>query len=305
MNKPSVSVIILSFNTKDITAKCLDKLYLAKKEAEKQKIEVEAIVVDNASSDGSVEMIRERYPWVKLIVSNENTGYAKGNNIAMEKASSKYILLINSDTFIEKTTLVDALNYFENHPECDVLGCGLKYPDGSFQPSGGELPGPNNVATWLFGVELIPAAYAFISPIHPKNISYFSRDRELGWVTGAFMMLRREVYEKTKGFDENFFMYTEEVEWCRRIIKAGFKIFYTPSFSVVHLGKASSKFVETIPLVREMTGIKLFFKKHHPGYVGFLSILIWLSSVLRFIAFGLLGKKDKALAYWRIISGHE
>ena len=305
MNKLSLSVIILSFNTRDITDKCLAKLSLARKEAEGKEIDTEVVVLDNASSDGSVEMIRDKYPWVRLIVSKENTGFAKGNNIVMEKAKSDYFLLLNSDAYVAKETLVKTVNYFEKHPECDVLGCRLSYPDGSFQPSGGELPGPNNVATWLLGIELIPATYYFLSPIHPKNISYFSRDKEVGWVMGAFMMLRREVYEKTKGFDENFFIYTEEVEWSQRIKKAGFKIFYTPSFSVVHIGKASSKFVETTPLVREMTGMKLFFKKHHPGYVDLLNVLIWLSSVLRFLAFSLLGKKDKALAYWKIITRHE
>ena len=119
------------------------------------------------------------------------------------------------------------------------------------------------------------------------------------------MMMRREVYEKTKGFDEAFFMYTEEVEWSQRIKKAGFKIFYTPDFSVTHIGKASSKFVETTPLVREMTGMKLFFKKHYPGYLGFLSILIWVSSFLRLLVFTLLGKRQKASAYWKIITKDE
>lgn len=305
MNKPSVSVIILSFDTKDITDKCLAKLDVARKAAEKEKIEVEVIVLDNASSDGSVQMIREKYSWVDLMISEENTGFARGNNMAMAKAKSDYFLLINSDVFVEKETLIKAISYFEKHPDCDVLGCRLSYPNGSFQPSGGDLPGPGNIVTWLIGIELIPIAYNIVSPIHPKNISYFSKDREVGWVTGALMMLKKEVYKRTKGFDENFFMYTEEVEWCRRIKKAGFKIFYTPSFSVVHVGKASSKFVETTPLVREMTGMKLFFKKHHPGYLFLLSVLIWFSSLLRYLAFSLLGKKDKALAYLRIITRHE
>ena len=305
MNRPKVSVIVLSFNTKEITRKCLAKLNVAKVEAEKRKIGAEVIVLDNASSDGSAQMIREGFPWVKLTLSKENTGFAKGNNMAMEKAEGDYFLLINSDVFVKRDTLVNAVNYFEKHPDCDVLGCGLVYPDGSFQPSGGELPAPNNVATWLMGIELLPITYKVVSPIHPKNIRYFAKDREVGWVTGAFMMMRREVYQKTKGFDEAFFMYTEEVEWSQRIKKAGFKVFYTPSFSVVHIGKASSKFVETTPLVREMTGMKLFFKKHYPGYLGFLSILIWVSSLLRLLAFTLLGKRQKALAYRRIITRHE
>ena|SRR3990167_5134938 len=305
MNKPKVSVIVLSFNTKDITDKCLENLLLAKAEAERKKIGAEVIVLDNASSDGSAQMIRDKYPGIKLVVSKENTGFAKGNNMAMEKAVGDYFLLINSDVFVKKDTLARAVNYFEKHPDCDVLGCGLTYPDGSFQPGGGELPAPGNVATWLLGIELLPLAYKIVSPIHPKNIRYFAKDREVGWVTGAFMMLKREVYEKTKGFDEAFFMYTEEVEWSQRIKKAGFKIFYTPDFSVTHIGKASSKFVETTPLVKEMIGMKLFFKKHYPGHLGFLSILIWTSSLLRFLAFTLLGKKQKAAAYWKIITRHE
>lgn len=305
MNKASISVIVLSFNTKAITDKCLSRLSLAKEAAEKEKIEVEVLVLDNASSDGSVQMIREKYSWADLLISRVNTGFAKGNNLAMAKAKSDYFLLINSDVFVEKETLIKAINYFVTQKDCDVLGCRLNSPDGSFQPSAGELPGPSNIATWLLGIELIPATYAFLSPIHPKNVSYFSRDREVGWVMGAFMMLKKEVYKRTQGFDENFFMYTEEVEWCQRIKKAGYKIFYTPSFSVTHIGKASSKFVETTPLVREMTGMKLFFKKHHPGYVGLLSFLIWCSSLLRLLAFSLLGKKDKASAYLKIVTRHE
>ncbi len=298
-------MIILSFNTKDITDECLAKLSLAKRQAEKEKIEVETIVLDNASSDGSARMIREKYPWVKLIVAKENTGFAKGNNLAMEKATSEYFLLVNSDTFLKKDTLVKGVGYLNQHPKSDVVGCRLEYRDGSFQPSGGELPRPSNVATWLFGIELFPFLYRLILPIHPKKMSYFSREREVGWVTGALMMLKREVFEKTKGFDEDFFMYTEEVEWCQRIKKAGFRVFYTPSFSVVHIGKASSQFVETTPLVREMTGMRLFFRKHYPAFVGYLNFLIFSSSLLRFLAFGLLGKKDKALAYLKIITRHE
>ena len=113
MNKHKVSVIVLSFDTKEITHKCLEELSLAKKEAEKEKLGVEIVVLDNASSDDSAQMVREGYPWVKLIASKENTGFAKGNNMAMEKAEGDYFLLLNSDAFVKKDTLVKhfGINY--------------------------------------------------------------------------------------------------------------------------------------------------------------------------------------------------
>jgi len=296
------SVIILSYNTKKITEKCLRSLKEAVSYAKKTMgYNVETIVVENGSIDGSLKMIKEKYPWVRLIVAKENTGFARGNNLGMKKSNGSYILLINSDTFVRRETIVSAIDYMREHPSCDVLGCQLTFKDGSFQASAGYLPNLANVFYWMLGIDKIPALGNLLMPFHPNNPNFFAREREVLWITGAFMFLKRRVFEETKGFDEKYFMYAEEVEWCKRITKKGFKIYFTPGFSVIHLKAASSKSDPLRPLVREVEGILYFFKKHHPRQLFFVRLALILGALMRLVAFFLLGKKEKSRTYWEII----
>src|SRR4030042_3149838 len=146
MLKPGLSVIIVSWNTKSVTDECLKRLKVAAYHV-RDKLTVEVIVVDNDSKDGTSEMIEKKYPWVKLVRSGTNLGYAKGNNLGYKKSSpkSKYLLLLNSDAYVEKETLVNSLNYFDSNKDCDVLGCKLLHENGKLQPSAGSLPTPMSV----------------------------------------------------------------------------------------------------------------------------------------------------------------
>lgn len=298
-----LSIIILSFNTKDITQRCLQKLELSKKYGEKRlgnKIEV--IVLDNASSDGSLQMLKQEFPWVKLIASKINTGFSKGNNIAMKKSKNPFILLLNSDCYMEEESLYKMIAYFRVNQNCDVLGARLNYTTGKLQPSAGNLPNPANLVFWILGLGLLPIINTFIPPFHPKNKSYFSKAHEAGWVMGAFLALKRKVLEKVGGFDENFFMHMEEVEWCKRIKATGFKIWYVPQIEVVHLHGASTNFDLKSSFLNELSGIKYYLQKHYINFYLPIKLFLILGLILRMIVFSLLGKTQRARIYMEGLS---
>jgi hypothetical protein len=301
MHKPKISIVIVSWNTKTVTDECLARIKTAADHAG-DKIDTEVIVVDNASSDGSDGMIEKKYPWVKLVKSGSNLGYAKGNNLGFKKTSpdSDYLLLLNSDAYLEKETLINSLSYFEKNNDCDVLGCKLILGNGKLQPSAGNLPTPMNVWSWIWGIDLIPGLNKLVPQFHPRDKEYFKKDRRVGWVQGAFLFMKREVFEKTDGFDEKFFMYMDEVEWCRRVQKLGYKIFYTRDFSVTHLDRASAqgipeKLAKTYSL--EVIGLVYYLKKYYPKNISLLLLLIKFGVFVRWLAFLVLGNKTRTQAY--------
>lgn len=293
-----LSIIILSYNTKDITIRCLEKLKASKKYCEaKLGNKIEVIVLDNGSEDGSAHMIKQDYPWVKLTVSKVNTGFSKGNNIAMKKSKNSYILLLNSDVYVEEESLYKALAYFRVNKNCDVLGAKLKYPSGKLQPSAGNLPNPANIIFWILGLSLLPIIGAIIPPLHPKGRSFFSKAHPVGWVMGAFFMLKRKIYDQTKGFDENLFMHMEEIEWCKRIKDLGFTIWYAPQVEVIHLHGASTNFDLSASFLNELRGIKYYLKKHFSNFYLSVKFFLILGLILRVIAFSLIGKTKRARTY--------
>lgn len=292
-----LSIIILSYNTKEITDECLRRLQSSVVSCQKNlgnKIEV--IVLDNASSDGSARMIKENHPWVELIESKENTGYSKGNNLAFKKSKHAIVLFLNSDVYVEEDTLGKALEYFKN-PDCDVLGPRLKFENGKFQPSAGNLPNPYNTICWILGISLIPVVGDFTQPFHPKSNAYFSQVSKVGWVTGAFLMMKRKVFESAGGFDESIFMYLDEVDLCKRISLRGFRVWYVPTIWVTHLHGASSKFDMSYAFVSEFKGLKIYFKKYYPFWYPFVKVFLIVGIILRIIVFSFLGKTKRARAY--------
>lgn len=281
-----LSIIILSYNTRDITDQCLKRLQVSVDRCQKKiKNQIEVIVLDNASSDGSVDLIKKNHPGVNLIESNINSGYSRGNNIAFKKSKYPTVLFMNSDVYVEEDTLGKALKYFDK--DIDVLGPKMVFADEDFQPSAGELPSPINTIFWILG----------LSGFHPKDKSYFEKARQVGWVSGAFFMIKREIFEKVGGFDENIFMYLEEVEFCKRANLAGLKVWYMPEIKVTHLHGASSRFDPSPALLRELKGLKYYFQKYYKSIYSLVKLFLILGLILRIIAFSLLGKTKRARAY--------
>lgn len=293
-----LSIIILSYNTKDITKRCLEKLKVSKSYCEKKlSNKIEIIVLDNASSDGSLGMISQDFPEVKLIASKENTGFSKGNNIAMKQSKYPYILLLNSDVYLEEESLYKALAYFKVNKNCDLLGARLNYVTGKLQPSAGNSPNPINIIFWILGLSLLPLVKILVHPFHPKTGGFFSKAHRVGWVMGAFFMIKREIFEETNGFDENLFMHMEEIEWCKRIKDLGFKVWYVPQIEVIHLHGASSNFDLSASFLNELKGIKYYLQKHYSLFYFPVKLFLILGLILRVITFSLLGKLKKARIY--------
>lgn len=297
MTKINLSVIVLSFNTKDITYECLTRLKTAVNSLEKNGKKAEVIVVDNASEDGSAEMLSQKHKWVNLIISKTNTGFSGGNNLAMKKVQGDYILLLNSDAFVESDTLVKALKFMDENADVDLIGVRLNFKDGRLQPCAGYLPTPLNTITWITGLALIPGMENLVTPYHPKDKSFFETTKQVEWVMGAFMMLKREVYQKTGGFDETIFMYGEEIEWCKRIKNNDFKTFFVSDIKVTHLDKASSNFLLEKPLLNELKGIKRYFISHYTQEWNIVRSVILISLILRIIVFKILGNEPRVKAY--------
>lgn len=294
----NLSIIILSFNTKDITLRCLDKLKISKEYCEKRlKNKVEVIVIDNGSMDGSAQEIKHRYKWVKLLALKENTGFSKGNNIGMQKTKNPFILLLNSDVYLLEESLYKTLAYFRVNLNCDVIGARLNYSDGRLQPSAGNLPNFLNLISWIFSLGFIPLINKLIPPFHPKNKSYFSKAHKVGWVMGAFFAIRRKVFDATSGFDENLFMHMEEVEWCKRIKDNKFKTWLVPQIEVVHLHGASTNFDLSPSFLNELKGIKYYLKKHYPFAYFFIKVFLLMGLLIRVIIFSLLKRSQRAKVY--------
>jgi GT2 family glycosyltransferase len=291
---PEISIIICTYNTKDLTCECLDKL---KKSIDYLKKPVQTIVIENGT-DGTAAVIKKKYSWVKLLEPKENTGFAKGNNLGIKASDTKtkYYLFLNTDALVAPETLSKAVEFMENHSTCEVLGCKLKFGDGRMQPSAGYLPDPLNTTLWMLGLDRFS-----VSPVHPKNKEFFAKDRKVGWVMGAFLFMRSVVIEKTKGFDENFFMYMEEIEWCRRINDKKLEVWYTPSFEITHLDKASSGFDVRKPLTREIQGLRYYLKRYYPDDDFIMKPVIWLGVAERWLIFSLTGNKVRADIYRDIL----
>ena len=285
-----LSVIVLSYNTKEITDECLRRLKASGDRLQKSGQKVQVIVLDNASSDGSAEEIAKNHPWVELIESKENTGYSKGNNIAFKKAKYPSVIFLNSDVYVENDTLQKAAEYFVNH-NCDILGIKLTFENGAFQPSAGYLPTPLNTILWILGIGQM------FNPFHPKSKTFFSKEKEVGWVMGAFFMIKKNVFEKLGGFDEGIFMYMDEVDLCKRAGMKGFKVCFTPLVEVTHLHRASSKDNPERVFTSEIKGMKVYFQKYYATTYPLVKIFLIIGLILRILAFSIIGKTARARAY--------
>lgn len=295
--KPIISVIILSYNTKVLTDECLSKL---EKSIDYLSRPVEVIVVENGT-DGTGKLIEKKYPWVKLLEPKENIGFAKGNNLGLRAANktSNFYMLLNTDAFVHENTLYESLKFMSEKRDCGLMGCKLVFGDGRFQPSAGYLPTPFSVITWALGIDLIPYVNTMLKPFHPNFRSFFKSDRKVGWVTGAFWFMRNQVIKKTHGFDENYFMYGEEIEWCKRIYNSGFDVWFTPRFEVTHLFSGSQDGTKNA-FIREVEGIYYYMKKYYPN-TFWIKPVIKIGMLARSIVFFLIGNHYRAKIHWQVL----
>jgi N-acetylglucosaminyl-diphospho-decaprenol L-rhamnosyltransferase len=230
-----LSIIIVNWNTADLLRQCLDSFY---REASESGIEI--IVVDNASSDGSVTMVEEAFPEVVLICNPRNLGFARANNQALRVARGAYVLLLNSDTIIKQGGLWEAwLAFMDSHPYAGASGCRLIYPDGSHQVGdAGFRPDPTTTCNYaLFLTHLSPSRFNGLFLSYRK----LSAPLEVDWVCGAALLVRASILDQVGLLDEKHFMYAEDVEWGCRIKSQGFAVYYLPHLEIIHLQGASTR----------------------------------------------------------------
>ncbi len=235
-HRPDISIVIVSYNVRDLLENCLHSVA-----SSLHGISHEVFVVDNDSDDGSVDMVRQRFPDIRLIDSRENVGFARANNLALREARGDYLLLLNPDTLVQEDTLHTMLRFFRENGDVGMAGCKIIRPDGSLEAAcRRSFPSPWNSFTKLAGLStLFPR-----SPLFARyNLTYLSEDEsyEVDAISGSFMMLRREVYDTIGGLDESYFMYGEDLDWCFRTQKAGWKLFYVHGTKIVHYGGESTK----------------------------------------------------------------
>ncbi len=287
-----LSVIIVNWNTKKLLGDCLASIYKFT-----QNVEFEVIVVDNNSNDGSRKMVKEKFPKVKLIENKSNLGFAKANNIGFRQAKGKYILLLNSDTYLIENSFQKLVEFAKKQENLGVLTPMLLNADKSIQQSIGFFPNLPQIFFWMTFIDDLPFGQ-FLKPYHMDHDVFYRSEQKIDWVTGAALMIPKNVIQKSGELDEKIFMYGEDVEWCWRIKKAGFQIIYSPITQIVHIGRGSSGKISTQAFIGEFKGLKYFYAKHKSYYsLQILGILLKMGALARILLFGLLGRKETARAY--------
>jgi hypothetical protein len=277
-----ISVIIVNWNTKALLLGCVESLYRTTRESS-----LEIIVVDNASTDGSIDALRKSFPQVQTIVNQDNLGFAKANNMGIKKARGRYICLVNSDVKALEGVLDKIRLYMESHPEIGALAPKTFGGDMQIQKNCREFPTLRNIFCQEFFLDtLFPAVAAFRGRAMIR--CDYEAVMEIEVLPGCFLMVRREVIAQVGTLDERFFFYSEDVDWCKRIHDAGWKLVYYPEASAIHFNHGSSS---SAPIRFQIEMLKAnwqYWRKHKsmPEYV-----LFWL---VRFI--GTLGRATAWLA---------
>jgi len=241
---PDVSVIVVNWNTRALLERCLASVFETSGD-----LSLEVIVVDNASTDGSAAMVRERFPEARLIVNPENVGFARANNQGLRVSAGRYQLLLNSDTVVWPGALARMIAFMDEHPCVGVLGAELRNPDGSLQPSWAAFPSLLS--------EICGRNFRVRRP-YPGSEAF-----RVDWVGGACLMVRREAADQVGLLDEAIFMYTEETDWCYRLARGGWEIVYLPGACVTHLGGGSSRNSSLRSLLALYASKMYFFRKHY------------------------------------------
>ena len=266
-----LSVIIVNYKVKHYLEQCLRSVAEASR-----GIAVEVIVVDNASGDGSVEYLRERFPDVTIIASEENLGFARANNLAIRNSHGQYVLLLNPDTIVAEETFSDFITFMDSTPDAGGCGAYMLHTDGSFAPESRRgLPTPFVAFCKMSGLaSLFPRSRTF-----GRYYMRYLNENEVNRIeimSGAFMFLRRDALDKAGLLDEDFFMYGEDIDLSYRILKAGYNNYFLPSRILHYKGestvKSSYRYVHTF-----YRAMELFFNKHYAHYSILLSLPIKLA----------------------------
>lgn len=273
-----VSVIVVNYNTARLLSKMRDALMCSQ-----GSLSLQTIVIDNASRDDSLPVIHREFPDAHVIENATNVGFGRANNQAISVATGRYLLLLNTDAFVAPDSLSKTVSYMDAHPQCGVLGVRLVGSGGELHPSCRFFPNPWNVFVSRSGLlRVFPWVQLVDPPGHHDDVT-----RECDWVVGCYMLIRREVVAECGLFDPRYFLYLEEVDFCRRVKRAGWKVVYFAETTVVHLGGESAKSDEELTTsgrqisVMQIESELLYYRKNFglPGLIAFVA-LSWLTDAI-------------------------
>ncbi|MFD1139458.1 glycosyltransferase family 2 protein [Paenibacillus urinalis] len=263
-----LSIIIVNYNTRQLTLDCIASVYESRME-----YAYEIILIDNHSSDGTVEAVAEQFPEVRLIANRENTGFAKANNQGLAIANGRYSLLLNSDTVVQQDTLQTMLSFMDapENKKVGAAGCKIILPDGSLDKACKRgFPTPSASFYYAFGI-------SNLFPHNPKynqyQLGHLDPDQAypIDCLVGAFMLVRREAIEQVGGLDETFFMYGEDIDWCYRIKQADWDIHYYPYTYIIHYKGASSRRKPAKIIYEFHRAMWIFHQKHYQAKYNLLT----------------------------------
>lgn len=276
---PDVCVVVVNYNTGYL----LDRMFAAL-DAASASLRIEVVIIDNASTDNSVQILEREYPSIKLIKNATNVGFGRANNQAIPYIRSPYVLLLNTDAFVATDTLEKTLAFISSHPDCGVLGVKLIGADGTLQPSCRYFPTPWNTFLQRSGL----SRFCF----HPRLVDDMTWDhasiRQCDWVPGCYYLTRSEIVRQVGLFDPRYFLYYEEVDHCRAVRAAGWQVIYYPFTEVVHIGGESAKTNSAITNVgRQISTLQieselLYFRKYYglPGVAAGVILSIFADALI-------------------------
>jgi GT2 family glycosyltransferase len=277
---PDISIIIINWNTRRLLLDCLDSVYKTI-----QRAAFEVFVVDNGSADGSVDAVAGRFPGVKLIANSRNEGFARANNAAIRRMKGRYAALLNSDTLLKPGAIDDMFAFMETHPDAGMCGPQLLYGDGSKQTSAGVYP---DILS-----ELTSKSLARLFSAGKRGISLPPVDgaAPVDFIIGACMFARKNAIDDAGMLDEDYFFFYEEIDWCFRMNRKGWRVYHVPGIEIYHFGGQSTKNINLKARVESWRSRYLFFRKslHLQGVkAGGVILLGFMQTMLRFAGYTLI-----------------
>lgn len=287
-----LSILIVNWNTRDDLLRCLSSVFACP-----PAVDFEVLVVDNASGDDSAEAVGAAFPQVRLIVSPENLGFARGNNLAAAQAEGEFLLLLNPDTWVHAGALERLVQYLDSQPRVGAVGPRLLNPDGSLQPSVYRLPTLFREWWRLFHLDRL---YAFSQ--YSRDFLAAATTHPVESLNGACLLLRREALAGMRLFDDDYFMYSEEVDLCDRLHRAGWELHWLPAAEVTHTGGQSTRQAADKMFVELYRNKVKFFRKRRGRLAASLYKVILLQASLFRFCLGQLGRLAPSLSGWREVA---
>ena len=279
-----LSIVIVNWNTRTLLAQCLESVY-----AHPPDGEFEVIVVDNGSTDASVSMMREHFSQVRLMVNTKNVGFVRANNQAFQECRGRYVMLLNSDTIVQPKALTRMIKFLDENPCAGIVGAWVQNPDGTPQRCYGNFPTIFSESAYAWGLD------SRLSKWFVRRSSLLQDAQQTDWVLGAALMIRRDILNQVGHLDEEYFMYSEEIDLCYRVKQKGWTNYVLGTAHIIHLGGQSSQQIPA-PMKAELFRSKVkYFRKHHGLGVSLLMFLIFATSILaRRLLYRLQGQTQRS-----------